>query len=237
MKRWLPIALAFAIIAAAGIANGLWIDRWTPSTELDDLETRTPLIPMTIGDWQGKDASDPEFLEELKERGTIHSMISRIYQNRSTGEAVFIDVISGRPGPIATHNPLSCMPAGGQFGNKGVTKEEPFDLPGLDKAATFSYRTFASNIPSRPPVTVYWSWHTPDGWIAASDKDPRFAFVSQRSLTKLYVRRNEDVLSDNDPEKDPARLFIRDALPIINQTLFDPATKPTAQVPSTSPAA
>jgi hypothetical protein len=226
--RWAVPAAALALVAASGVANGLWSDRWGNSTELARLTANVPNIPMAIGPWKGRDAQDPELLEALKKRGSIHAMISRTYINQETGEQVDLIVATGRPGPIATHNPLTCIAGGDKYTLDGGTRSASVTPPGTEPAR-FSACLFTSNRPELPSMSMFWSWRTPRGWIEAGSRDPRVTFASFRALTKIYVAQVEPPGANpaEDPE-DAVHHFLRDALPTIDAALDAEPARPSA---------
>jgi hypothetical protein len=216
---------ALLIMIGAGAANGLWNDRWQVSNELDVMTKRLPQVPMNIGDWVGEDTSKPEFTERLIRGGYLHAMLSRSYRNQNTGERIAVLMATGRPGPISTHNPLTCI--GGGDGMQTLSHVQPTSLEVGGKNVVFSHCDFARTEPvASNGLRVYWSWHDRDkGWIATSD--PRLEFASYRALTKIYVTRSlpAGILGQapapaGEGDEDAVVQFIKECLPTIDEALF-----------------
>lgn len=246
MSRWLPIATALILILAAGVANGLWVDRWSVSHELEQMTQRLQHVPLTIGDWVGKDQDDPAsqaLTQRLIHEGTLHALVSRVYRNRQTGQEVALLMATGRPGPISTHNPLTCYGASGFNQSSAVKpiaiKTDSSDGPVSGVFSRCSFSKIRDGIPEA--LTVFWAWHSPKGWTAA--EDPRLAFAAYRALTKIYVvRSDQGYLAGLEPNEDqePAVRFIQDSLPVIDDTLFGKSAAPesaTASPAKSSPSA
>jgi hypothetical protein len=236
--KWLPIAAAFLLVAAAGVANGLWVDRWVISPELEQMTKRVQKVPISMGNWVGADTKDnKELTERLIREGTLHALVSREYTNSQTGEKVALLMATGRPGPISTHNPLTCYNASG-FKQTSNVQSSVVTPPNSDTTAEFSRCSFRRVRASGPEaITVYWAWKSPEGWIAASDADPRGRFLRYRALTKIYVIQNDisGLPEISRGETDPATSFIQDSLPIIDATLLGGSafTQETAATPAT----
>jgi hypothetical protein len=218
LLRWLPVPAALALIVMAGVANGLWTDRWGPSHELETMTRRVAAVPLDIGDWHGQDTRNEELTDRLKREGTLHELVSRVYTEASSGESVSLMLATGRPGPISTHNPLTCY-GGVGFDPEGRIGTMAVRPPGAPPAR-FARCSFQKGGPEREELTVYWGWRTPKGWVADTAADPRFNFVTQRALTKLYVVRQGGGRRDPGGRGDDLALrFLNAALPVIDATL------------------
>jgi hypothetical protein len=216
------------------VANGLWVDRWVISPDLDLMTQRVQQVPLTMGNWVGKDdESNQALTKRLIDEGVLHALVSRVYKNTQTGQEVSFLMATGRPGPISTHNPLTCYNASG-FSESSPVETSAIALPDSTATAEFSRCGFArSRASGRESLTVYWAWRSPKGWVPASD--PRLAFASYRALTKIYVIQSD---RDNLPgfardKTDTATSFLQDCLPIINDTLVGGST--TSQETAATP--
>lgn len=225
MLRGLSVLAALALLVGSGVANGLWNDRWGVSTELEEVAKRLPTVPETIGDWSGTNTDDPKFTQYLIKRGTLHALVSRNYHNYNTNQSVALLMATGRPGPIAAHNPLTCI-GNNVSGMEMVTPPTAVSLEIGGKTVAFSHADFRD--PKAPAtsngIRVYWSWRNPkEGWIADSSGDPRVKFASYRALTKIYVTQTipagavaANTTGDN---ADAAIQFLKSALPVIDAAL------------------
>jgi hypothetical protein len=238
MTRWLPVAAALALTLAAGVAYGIRNDRWTTSPELATMVRRLPTVPMRLGDWIGQDDSNPKMARRLKRRGTVHELVQRVYRDARTGDVVTILLATGRPGPISTHTPETCLGDGGDWDRDGRPRDVA--VPGSPPAA-FSRCDFRrADGPSPAGMTIYWSWRGPDRWVTAAD--PRVAFGGARALTKIYVTEDATAARDRPAGEaaadSPAARFLRECLPLIDQALFGPeADAAPAQTAPAAPAA
>ncbi len=225
MTRWLSIVAAAALMLGSGYANGVWNDRWGVSTELEQTAGRLPRVPINMGDWYGTDTADAEFTKYLIKRGTLHALVSRTYQNFKSGQTIALLMATGRPGPIAAHNPLTCI-GNDATGMEMVTAPAVVSLSVGGKTAVFSYADFRNpKEPRGDGIRVYWSWRNPkQGWIANSSNDPRLTFASYRALTKIYVTQplpagGGAAPAPGDANADPAARFLKDCLPAIDAAL------------------
>src|SRR5687768_3625371 len=111
MARTFSAWIATLLILGAGLAGGLWTNRWAVSAELETAVTRLGDLPPTIGDWEGQkvEALDARQLEI----GEIAGHAVRQYKHRRNGQVISVLVVCGRPGPIAVHTPEVCFSGGG----------------------------------------------------------------------------------------------------------------------------
>jgi hypothetical protein len=230
MVKWLPTVAALVLLAGAGAANGLWNDRWRVSHELERMGARVLEVPTVLGDWVGTDIRNEKLTARMKRNGSVQELISRAYANQRTGAVVSLMIATGRPGPISTHNPLTCIGTGeGYEQNKQVVRER---VEAGGQTAFFARCDFVRNRASLPEgLRVYWAWYDRQAKSWVDVKDPRIAFASYRALTKIYVSRalGLDELASGQTKQDqadPAVWFLQDALPVINAALFE-STTPT----------
>lgn len=208
MLRLLPPLSAVVLIVATGIVHGFWSDRWAPAAEPQKAADRLATIPMTIGDWDGKEPETPG--ERVP--GVIGSL-QRRFTHRVTGATVMIALVCGRPGPVSIHTPDSCYTASGyDFG-----KQTPVGIgPGVQFWTADAVRVKATE---ETRLRLFWAWNPGNGWTAPDDS--RTAFARFAALHKLYVIRELNSLSE--PVKDdPALAFLRVLLPELDARLFAP---------------
>src|SRR5262245_31709032 len=109
MKRWLYAVAASLALVAAGLVRGFWTDRWKEDGRLTDAASLLETVPMSFGDWQGKEI-------ETKPGSAgpgVTGCVQRSYFNPRLGQTVIIALVNGRPGPVATHTPDACYGAAG----------------------------------------------------------------------------------------------------------------------------
>jgi hypothetical protein len=208
MLRNLAPLTATVLIVATGIVHGFWSDRWAPAVEPQQAADRMASVPMTIGEWDGKEPERP--IESVP--GVVGSL-QRRYTNRVTGATVTIALVCGRAGPVSIHTPDSCYTASGyDFGKQSLFAVEP----GIDFWTADAVRVKATE---ETRLRLFWAWNTGKGWSAPDDS--RTAFARCPVLHKLYVLRELNSLSE--PVKDdPALTFLRALLPELNARLFAP---------------
>jgi hypothetical protein len=208
-----PVA-AVALLVLFGLAEGLWTHRWVRSAEISTAHDRLEQVPLSIGEWTGRD-------RELDARqltlGRIDGYVYRDYVNRVSNEVVSILLLCGQPGPVAVHTPDVCY-AGAGYGMVAPAVRRTVASPGLEQPAEFWVGNFRrDNSPSPDPLRIYWGWNATGAWQAAGN--PRFAFARYGVLYKLYVIRH--LTSINDPmENDPSQKFLEVLLPALQQALF-----------------
>jgi hypothetical protein len=209
MLRSLPPIFAAVLIVGTGIVHGFWSDRWAPAAEPREAAERFAALPMTVGEWDGKDPDKPG--ESVP--GVVGSF-QRHYTHRITGTTVTVALVCGRPGPVSIHTPDSCYTASGyDFGTRSPVEV----AKGADFWTADAVRTKATD---ETRLRVFWAWNAGQGWNAP--EDARTAYARYPVLHKLYVLRELDSLAE--PVKDdPGLSFLRAFLPELNARLFAPA--------------
>ena len=79
--RYAPIGTAFVVVILAGIAYGVWTDRWGLSDNLARAVERVDHVPLNIGDWEG---TDETISERHMAQGDIQAYKSRRYLHRAS---------------------------------------------------------------------------------------------------------------------------------------------------------
>jgi hypothetical protein len=208
MLRFLPPLLAAVLVIGTGIVHGFWSDRWAPAVEPQEAADRYAAIPMTVGEWEGKDFDKPA--ENVP--GVVGSL-QRRFTHRITGATVTVALVCGRPGPVSIHTPDSCYTASGyDFGTRS-----PVALgPGTDFWTADAVRVKATE---ETRLRLFWAWNAGQGWTAPDDA--RTAYARYPVLHKLYVLRELNSLAE--PIKDdPGLTFLRALLPELDARLFAP---------------
>jgi hypothetical protein len=209
MMRAILFIVAALMLAASGIIQGAWANRWGVSTELEAAVARLERVPTNVGEWRAYDDDEPQDIgdEELA-RAEVLGHISRIYHHRTKGEVNML-LLCGRPGPIAAHTPDICFPG------------EGFKLEGDAKSVRVAQADFRmiqvvkhSLLPEH--LHVFWSWSSGDGW--STPNNPRITFAGSKFLYKLYVVRRPEK-PDGPVKDDPAVEFLEVLLPILNEHL------------------
>jgi hypothetical protein len=222
MLRYVPIALAFALIITTGVVHGIWTDRWSVSRELQMAAKRLETIPLDVGEWKGQ----PEELDRRQQEAAgIIDYISRRYENRRDGTKISILLAVGRPGPIASHKPEICY-AGAGFESLGDRVPVSVSLGSGSRPAEFAQVQFRKEHTAIPLyLRVLYSLSSRGNWVVPSG-DARVAFAWAPALFKLYVVR-QTPSPDASMKEEPAVDFLRQFLPEVDRALF-PAPASTA---------
>lgn len=213
VPRSLALPAGVVLLLATGLVHGFWTERWQPSTALQDAAQRLDRVPMTIGDWQGRDVPmDPDAVE----RSGLNACWTRRYMHTRSGRSVTVVLMCGRAGPTSVHTPEACY-GGAGYQRTGMTARQPVEygspVPGDFWTADFTKETAAVPLHLR----IFWGWGTKDGWSAP--RSPRWTFRRTEALYKLYVLR--ETAGPHEPSAgEPCLTFFRVLLPVLDATLF-----------------
>jgi hypothetical protein len=211
--RTLPLLAALPLIVGYGVVEGLWTNRWHSSGELKRAAARLDTVPLTIGEWQG----DVQELEPWQvEKAELEGYLMRRYVHATSGEAVTVLLVCGRPGPISLHTPDVCYRG---IGYTPVKPEERKTLEaGGGRTAEFWDATLQKrDAPAPDRLHIRWAWSATGEWVAES---PRARFARRAALFKLYVLQQLPG-DDVQPTVDHAAHFLRLFLPELERRLFD----------------
>ncbi len=180
MKRLLPWITALVLLAAAGLAHGLYTERWRPSDALAAAAARLDRVPRTVGDWQGTDvAVEAEAFVQAGAR----NYWARSYRRRGGG-AVLVVLMCGRAGRMAVHTPEVCYRGAGydllESPARATIRGEADDDYGTFWSARFSKQTGGTS-----DLRLYWAWGDGADWQAPTS--PRWQFRGRPFLYKLYA--------------------------------------------------
>jgi hypothetical protein len=213
MTKLLPVAAAFLLLAAYGVAEGLWTDRWNTSRAAEIAAARLAGVPSTVGEWEGEDSEMDARVVALAE---LKGYVQRKYTHRETGGVVSVLLLCGKPGPISVHTPDIC------FQGQGYVMAAPAQRRGVEAgglAAEFWQGRFEHKGALVPEATTaLWAWSADGRWQAPDN--PRFHFARSGALFKLYVMRSV-VEAGGQPAADPALdAFLAAFLPAAQAALF-----------------
>jgi len=178
-----------------------------------DTAARLAMIPMTVGDWEGRELEVNPREQQLAE---AVGFIQRRYVHRHSGASVTLMAVCGRPGPISVHTPEVCY-AGAGYEEKGtVTRRE---IDGLD-GDSFWYRRFQKSGPTPITLGITYAWTGTGPWEAPVN--PRLSLARHPVLLKIYVIR--PIADPKDPpDADPTSDFLRALTPPLRAALFPAA--------------
>ena len=85
MQRVLSVSIVVLLLAAYGVAEGWWTDRWSVAPALAEAQGRLSSLPKTVGPWQSEEI---EMDERTINRAELKAHIQRRYVHN--GEAVTV---------------------------------------------------------------------------------------------------------------------------------------------------
>lgn len=182
-KIYIPAAIGLLLIGALYVSTSML---GYSQQYMDYLVKIVQETPSTLGSWEG---TDNEQANEAvtKESGAI-AQISRVYEDKLTGEQINLYFISGVSFRVAMHSPVVCYPGSG-YEQQGEVQTFDFDYVYTNsqtgkkyaRKATFFTVVFKKGDYS---VRVFWAWNDGSGWEA-----PQFArmrFGGHIPLCKCY---------------------------------------------------
>lgn len=215
MLRYLPVVIAVAALAGAGIYDRII----HPSNNVEAQQWATVLetLPVDIGDWKGTDAEVDE--EILRTAGAV-GKISRTYTNAVTDESVNVWLIVGHMQGVYRHTPNICYRASGHTQGEKQTRYtmQVEGQPPAEFYTAWFERTEETGINR---ARVFWGWckpvpGEPITWQAPGS--PRQTFAATPALFKLYFTTS---LPDPEQKKEDniSNEFAKEFLPVINGLL------------------
>jgi hypothetical protein len=211
MARSAVILIAVAVLAAAGLIEGVRSNRFGVPEDARAAAAKLAGIPREVGPWVATEAPmDDRVVAQAEAVGHL----SRVYMHRRTGAEVNVLILCGPAGPLGSHTPDICY-AGRGYTQVGRGVRKTLALPGGGVATYWSAR-FEKDGPGETPLEVCWAWGTDGDWSASANPRGEFAFRSV--LYKLYVTRRATDPADQ-PPADPVAEFLTAFLPETKQAL------------------
>ena len=171
-------------------------------------------LPSTIGAW----TSTPGTIDPREQRlGEIAGYFRREFRHAETGRAVALTILCGASGPLSVHPPTACFEGVGYSlvagpSVVGITDDTQNTIS-LNKA-TFRLRDSSA----AEVVRVFWGWSTNGLWDAPAN--PRVTWRGTPVLFKLYTVDRAYETADDLAQSET---FLKEALPIIRETLSNPS--------------
>ena len=215
MTAWIYAGAASLLVVVSGLVHGVWTDRWASSGDLVEAANHLPLIPMNVGEWEGKEI---EARPGQRAPGVTGSL-QRLYTNRRLGTSVVVALVNGRPGPVATHTPEACYGAGGY--RVGKKKSVAMDFSGVP-AQFWTSDAVREKVGEQEKIRIYWAWDAGAGWVASKDAREEFPRLRHPILHKLYVLRDLNQAGASTVGPEPCEEFLKAFLPAMQGTLFAP---------------
>jgi hypothetical protein len=211
MARPVVILIAVAVLAVAGVVEGVRSNRFGVPEDARAAATKLAGIPREVGPWVSTEAPMDERTIALAE---AVGYVSRAYTHRQTGAEVNVLILCGPAGPLGSHTPDICY-AGRGYCQVGREVRKTLALPGGGVATYWSAR-FEKDGPGEAPLEVCWAWGTDGDWSASAN--PRGEFALRSVLYKLYVTRRTTDPADR-ATADPVAEFLTAFLPEVKKTL------------------
>jgi hypothetical protein len=211
------LLVGIAVVIASGVAQGLWTDRWTLSSEPEVSAAKLAKVKTTLGDWD----MAKEFPLDPREQANagIAGYLVRTYFDNRTRSEVQICLVCGRPGHISVHTPDVCFAGAGYEFTGPPERKTDLGQPG---SAFFMAQCTKQGSILPENYRIYWAWNAGGHWQAPDN--PRLTFARYKALFKLYVIEKlpaSTVAGVSDPgHKDPAVDFLGQLLPELNRSLF-----------------
>jgi hypothetical protein len=236
--NFLRITAAVLLIVGAGIVHGKWTGRWGASPAMaasaarprsapatsrlsywgasHALLERYQSVPMVIGEWKG---TPFELDPDVRKRAGAEAWLTRVYTNPARGVSVSVLLLGGRPDKISVHTPDVCYPAAGYDMANPSAYDRRYGPDG--RRAGFRTALAVRGGVNPSALRIFWGWHSSTGW-SAPEEDPRWTFVSEPTLSKLYVVR-ETGGAAVEPDRDPCNDFLDVFLPELDRAVFSAA--------------
>jgi hypothetical protein len=204
--RYVPLLTGLAIVLVAGLAHGIWSQRWQPAPAVAAAQ-RLDFIPEgDLGPWHmlPPQADDLPPKEELEAAGVERGW-GRTFQHRYTHQEVRILVLAGRTGPLVKHRPEDCYPGAGYELAAAATR---VTTPGGHTlfTARFNHR----DVTGTTHLRIFWGWFAGNTWQAPDS--PRWVFARQPTLFKLYAVADA---TEGPADKDPPLDLMQRLLPTL----------------------
>ena len=205
----LKVVIGIGLLFLCGLLQGVWTDRWGfPEKQAAEAAARLEFVPMTIGDWQGKDIANPKDFERRRRRLRASPLRQpedrpgRRPADRLRPTAVDRHPSAGRLLSGTPASNLSRHPARRTYGS-----------------ADFFQADFVKTEAGQSTfLRIFWSWSADGRWLAP--ESPRVTFARQPFMYKMYVIHAPSK-GDTPLEGEPAVDFIEVLLPQVNKALFE----------------
>ena len=225
MRRHLPAAVMAALILTAGTIHGRWTNRWARATELQYAVDHLGKLPLTLGDWEGRDNVLDEREQKVYASSEAVIWLTRRYVHRATGEALSLLVLCGPPGPTSAHTPEACYGGGGYSLSAPPELEEIAFGPPPAKAV-FQVGNFRRvDAASSMGLRIYWSFRGGSEWEVPDN--PRLAFARYPALYKVYVIREMAMADGVQPVDEVAPQLIQALMPELERLLPHAGGRPS----------
>jgi hypothetical protein len=235
---WVRVGLAVVLLGASA-AGRAWQSRRVDQMLRDGRVAPFPLkdLPQSFGSWVGHDeALDPAI---ARATGSTDSL-SRVYQNKITGQKLSLIVLFGPSTEMYIHSPENCYPTAGYEKVSGPKpRMVPADpsVPGSKGVWPFHELIYMKGEGGQTEEQeVYYTWRYSGAWTPALTTQKGFERIP--GMFKVHVSRRIreteiDVLNIGNPCVD----FLSELMPQIDRRIADSRAHRPATAASTAAAA
>lgn len=218
-----PVGVAIVAIALLTVPQAIWSERFIArettaeqkamATRLETLKTKH----MTFGDWVGTlEPMDPD----ARKAARIVGDFSVRFQNKLEPEKIVTVMIAcGHGTDMGIHTPDQCFVASG-FVMADSEREYTVDLP--SGPADFTTCRFRKEVPGKGAqnIRIFWSFNEDGEWFAPNS---RVGIRTKPAVYKIYATTYLSKDTKEQPNSSEAVPFLKEFLPLIQDTLFPPA--------------
>jgi hypothetical protein len=211
LKFSLLLAVGTVLLAATavvGVVHGNLTNRWGEQPDMFAAAELLEELPESIEGWNLLRSSPLD--ERVKEMLQCSGSISRVYENATTGERIYVVVLLGPSGPIAVHTPEIC------YSSKDYRITAARQRWSLNEQEEFWDLRLKANDISGSPLRVLYGWTNDRHWHAT--QYPRFAFGGRPLLYKIQLAGPVPV----DQGRDACQDFLTAFLPVLRERLVGP---------------
>jgi hypothetical protein len=237
MTQYLPpVIVAVALLIGLTVPQAIWTERFIPretTAEQQAMAERLKKLPMAFGDWVGK----VQKIDDASRRtAKIVGDFSVEFHNKlQPSQVVTIMIACGHGKDMSTHTPDQCFIASG-FAISD--HEQPYPLDLSNGVAQFTTCRFRKDVAGQGPqsLRIFWSFNEDGKWFLPTW---RAQLANMPALYKIYATTYLPSDTKENPSQSPAVGFLKEFLPMIQDTLFPPAgsagaTEESEKTPSTA---
>lgn len=199
--------------------------------EQKEFARRLGTVPLEFGDWKSEPANINQ--REL-EASAATGCYARDFTNRYDPEKkIEVFIVCGHPQDVTIHTPDRCYKASG-FKEDDEARKFPVDYGkeyGKDVAFFWTNRYKAgTEAEGQQSLRVFWSFSDDGIWLA-----PNFARLTlgrSPAIYKIYAIAPLKSGKNEQPEESPCKDFLREFLPLLNASLFPPASAESNPTPA-----
>ncbi len=214
----IPLTVVLVIVAIGTWKQAVYTDRFTwieqDLEQLDNFTERLEHVPLEFGNWVGevKPYNEEQFL-----RSKCKGCFSSIFENKRTGDAVTVYLVSGTARNTTIHTPDWCYRGAG-FDMQA--KPFPYTIESEDMSSEFVTTTFNRETAfEQQHLRILWTFSGNGTW--EGPVRAKIHFAGKSALFKMYLI-SPILKRDDSIEASPAKQFAEDFMPILTRVLFPP---------------